>query len=214
AQTPANTTITDISGTGGNNDAPTVTEVSKSPVAVDDEMSTKVNAPVNIPVLDNDDAGHSTFNTGTVAVITQPLHGRANVNEDGSITYTPDLSYKGDDSFTYQVRDADGYITNVATVKLGISFSDLKVPTLFTPNGDGKNDAFEIRGLNQYAENELVIINRWGNEVFRQKGYQNNWYGEGLNEGTYYYLLRLKKTDGSGWEILKGYTTLIRAFKH
>ncbi|WP_262487580.1 tandem-95 repeat protein [Chitinophaga rupis] len=214
AQTPANTTITDISGTGGNNDAPTVTVVARSPVAVDDEMSTKVNVPVTIPVLDNDDAGHSTFNTGTVAVITQPQHGRANVNEDGTITYTPDLSYKGDDSFTYQVRDADGYITNVATVKLGISFSDLKVPTLFTPNGDGKNDAFEIRGLNQYAENELVIINRWGNEVFRQKGYQNNWFGEGLNEGTYYYLLRIKKTNGSGWEVLKGYTTLIRAFKH
>ncbi|WP_298735435.1 gliding motility-associated C-terminal domain-containing protein [uncultured Chitinophaga sp.] len=90
---------------------------------------------------------------------------------------------------------------------------DLKIPTLFTPNGDGRNDVFEIRGLQQYAENELVIFNRWGNEVYRRQNYQHNWKGDGLSEGTYYYLLRIKKTNGSGWEVLKGYTTLIRAFK-
>jgi gliding motility-associated-like protein len=215
AQTPVNTTITDVSGTGDGNDTPTVTTVSRSPVAADDDASARVNTPVTIPVLDNDDAGHAAFDPGSVVIITQPLHGHVIVNtENGSVTYTPEVSYQGEDSFTYQVQDVNGYTTNVATVKLDMSFSDLKPPTLFTPNGDGKNDAFEIRGLNQYAENELVIINRWGNEVYRQKGYQNNWYGNGLNEGTYYYLLRVRKNNSSGWEVLKGYTTLIRSFKH
>jgi len=129
------------------------------------------------------------------------------------VSYTPANGYTGSDNFTYQVQDTEGYLTNIATVILQVQQGDIKIPTLFTPNGDGKNDAFEIRGLQLYAENELVIINRWGNEVYRQQNYQNNWRGDGLNEGTYYYLLRLKKTGGSGWEILKGYTTIIRKFK-
>ncbi|RZJ68365.1 MAG: hypothetical protein EOO45_14895, partial [Flavobacterium sp.] len=62
--------------------------------------------------------------------------------------------------------------------------------------------------------NELQIVNRWGNEVFRAKGYQNNWTGEGLNEGTYYYLLRVKKAGSNEVEVFKGYITLIRAFKN
>ncbi|MFN0255901.1 DUF7507 domain-containing protein [Pedobacter ureilyticus] len=90
---------------------------------------------------------------------------------------------------------------------------ELLIPNLFTPNGDGNNDAFEILGLNQYANNELVIVNRWGNELFRTKNYQNNWTGEGLNEGTYYYLLRVQKNSSSEWITFKGYVTLIRAFK-
>ncbi len=97
---------------------------------------------------------------------------------------------------------------------LDLNFFEISIPTLFTPNGDGRNDVFEIRGLNQYAENELSIVNRWGNEVYRQKNYQNNWSGEGLNEGTYYYLLRVKPNGANAkWQVFKGYTTLIRTFK-
>ncbi|MCX2576363.1 gliding motility-associated C-terminal domain-containing protein [Pedobacter sandarakinus] len=92
--------------------------------------------------------------------------------------------------------------------------SSLFVPNLFTPNGDGINDVFEIRGLNLFVQNDLVIVNRWGNEVFKSANYQNNWNGEGLNEGTYYYLLRVKENETSPWQIFKGYITLIRAFKN
>ena len=89
----------------------------------------------------------------------------------------------------------------------------MRIPNGFTPNGDGKNDVFEIRGLNQYYENELTIVNRWGNEVYRQRGYQNTWNGHGLNEGTYFYLLRIRRSANAEWEVVKGYITLVRAFK-
>ena len=95
-----------------------------------------------------------------------------------------------------------------------ITGDDLLIPNLFTPNGDGINDTFEINGLAEFAENEITIVNRWGNEVFRAKGYQNNWTGEGLNEGTYYYLLRARKGGNNEWKVFKGYITLIRAFKN
>ncbi|WP_158642648.1 Ig-like domain-containing protein, partial [Chitinophaga japonensis] len=212
-QTPVNTTVTDISGTAANNDTPTETAVPAAPRAHNDEAETRMNTPVTIPVLANDDALHSEFNPATVTIITMPVRGQATINEDGTVTYIPANGYTGDDHFSYQVQDEDGYLTNIAMVTLNVVVGDIKIPTLFTPNGDGKNDVFEIRGLDRYPENELIVINRWGNEVFRQQHYQNNWKGDGLNEGTYYYLLRIRKTSGSGWEVFKGYTTIIRKFK-
>ncbi|MBB6237054.1 gliding motility-associated-like protein [Pedobacter sp. AK013] len=101
-----------------------------------------------------------------------------------------------------------GYFT-----KLNVSGATLFIPNLYTPNGDGTNDTFEIRGLELFEENDLIIVNRWGNEVYKATGYQNNWTGEGLNEGTYFYVLRVKELAGAEWQVFKGYITLIRAFK-
>lgn len=97
--------------------------------------------------------------------------------------------------------------------KYSFSAANLFIPNLYTPNGDGRNDTFEIRGLNLFQENELIIINRWGNEVFKAKNYKNDWTGDGLNEGTYYYLLRVRENSGADWRVFKGYITLIRTFK-
>ena len=85
----------------------------------------------------------------------------------------------------------------------------LIVPNIFTPNGDNVNDTFFIPGLDTYSENELTIINRWGNHVYEKKDYKNDWSGQGLVEGTYYYLLRVKNRAGA-WDVYKGYLTLVR----
>jgi gliding motility-associated-like protein len=187
---------------------------SNNPVAVDDSVTVIANTPLDIDVLANDSARTSTFEPGSITIIDQPAHGSVVVNSNGTVTYTPATGYTGEDTFTYQVKTADGKTTNTATVRISASFAEITVPTLFTPNGDGRNDVFEIRGLSQYAETELIIVNRWGNEVYRQKNYQNTWKGDGLNEGTYFYLLRIKRTASSGWEVIKGYTTLVRNFNN
>jgi gliding motility-associated-like protein len=87
--------------------------------------------------------------------------------------------------------------------------SGLKVPNVFTPNGDGLNDTFIIPGLDQYLENDLTIINRWGNHVYEKKNYANEWTGDGLLDGTYYYVLTAKNPSGDT-ETYKGYVTLLR----
>lgn len=87
----------------------------------------------------------------------------------------------------------------------------LDVPNVFTPNGDGVNDAFEITGLNKYPDNEITIFNRWGNTVYHKKGYLSDWTGNGLNEGTYFYVLQLN--DSGSTETYKGYITLLRSTK-
>ena len=78
---------------------------------------------------------------------------------------------------------------------------ELLIPSGFTPNGDGINDELVILGLSEYPNNELLIFNRWGNQIFSAKPYENNWVGQsnagltfGGNEvvdGTYFYVLYL-----------------------
>ncbi|MDT3402200.1 CshA/CshB family fibrillar adhesin-related protein [Mucilaginibacter terrae] len=184
----------------------------KSPVASNDADFTGINTPVIISILGNDNSGNSSFNQQSIEIVTQPKNGTVTIGGNGTVTYTPNPGYAGADEFTYRVRDLNGYYTNVATVNINISATSLlKIPNLFTPNGDGINDVFEIRGLDKFSQNELIIVNRWGNEVFHQSNYRNTWTGEGLNEGTYYYILKVKTTD---WQVLKGYITLMRTLRN
>lgn len=89
---------------------------------------------------------------------------------------------------------------------------DIKIPNIFTPNGDGVNDAFEIRGLEKYVENKLTLVNRWGDLVYQKNNYQNEWDGNSLLDGTYFYILEVRSVTGT-WKPLKGYVTLARSIQ-
>jgi gliding motility-associated-like protein len=85
---------------------------------------------------------------------------------------------------------------------------ELDIPNIITPNNDGKNDVFKIVGLESYPGSSIIIFNRWGNEVYKSDNYQNNWDGDGLPDGTYYYVLTLRDHAGNvtshkGWVFLK-----------
>ena len=75
----------------------------------------------------------------------------------------------------------------------------IEIPSLVTQNADQKNDLFQILQLPYYPDNELVIYNRWGKEVFKAKPYQNNWPPADLLEGTYFYRLVATGTTYQGW---------------
>jgi gliding motility-associated-like protein/uncharacterized repeat protein (TIGR01451 family) len=94
-------------------------------------------------------------------------------------------------------------VDNVPTV-LSIPNSTLFIPQGFSPDGDGRNDFFVIKGLSS-VENTLTIYNRWGNKVYRKDNYDNTWEGypnvtgtlgnQKLPAGTYYYILEFKSGD-------------------
>ncbi|MFM9840371.1 MAG: gliding motility-associated C-terminal domain-containing protein [Cyclobacteriaceae bacterium] len=75
--------------------------------------------------------------------------------------------------------------------------TDIVVPEIFSPNGDGVNDFFEIfNPLNKAIK--LTVFNRWGNMVYAAERYDNTWngvatqglvIGSDLPDGTYFYLL-------------------------
>ena len=93
----------------------------------------------------------------------------------------------------------------------------LFVPEIFTPDGDGINDYWRIDGIENYPNNTLVILNRWGNVVYETEGYNNEWDGRStsnlniggdeLPTGTYYYVLDTKNSEIG---VLKGYVYLQR----
>lgn len=60
------------------------------------------------------------------------------------------------------------------------------IPNIFTPNGDGMNETFELEGL-ELSTWDLLVYNRWGNTVYKKKNYQNNWTGGSLSSGVYFY---------------------------
>ena len=92
-----------------------------------------------------------------------------------------------------------------------IVVEDFLFPTVITPNGDGRNDCYYVKGIEQFGESELLVLNRWGEEVFSSRGpYMNNWYGTNSNgnelpEDTYYVILNISAERS--W---KGYLVIIR----
>lgn len=76
-----------------------------------------------------------------------------------------------------------------------VTVHDLVIPTLITPNMDGRNDYFIIREDESQGKPELIIFNRKGVQVYRSMNYDNKWNGVNsdgnpLEEGTYFYLLK------------------------
>lgn len=178
----------------------------RGPQASDDEAEGPSGRRLTVVVLQNDLPGNSPIVVGRVRVVMQPRNGTVFVNSDGSITYTSDVGYVGEDSFTYGITDENG-LTDFATVRMTVRQAELLIPNAVTPNSDGKNDLFVIQGLENYDSADLTIFNRWGNEVYRSRSYKQNWGAVGVSEGTYYYRLALTKdgveTIHKGWVLVK-----------
>jgi gliding motility-associated-like protein/uncharacterized repeat protein (TIGR01451 family) len=185
--------VTDVSGTTEQNDEPTIIDITRYPVAIDDYASTKAEEEVAVPIVNNDRPALFPLNFATVDVKTQPSNGKIVVGKDGKVTYKPNKGFFGTERFTYKIADDNGLSSNIAEVRIDVAPPPLDIPNTFTPNGDGKNDTFVIVGMENYEMVSIFVYNRWGDEVYRNNNYKNEWDGNGLNEGTYFYVLKLKK---------------------
>lgn len=85
----------------------------------------------------------------------------------------------------------------------------LDFPNAFSPNGDSQNDLYTIGNLSKYPDNDILIINRWGNQVYKKANYQNNWDATGLSDGTYFYVVRVKACKDEQ-KIFRGSVTIAR----
>ncbi|WP_158800643.1 gliding motility-associated C-terminal domain-containing protein [Pedobacter sp. L105] len=197
----------DISGTAEDNDDPTVIIIDKSPQAVNDHAETTIDHPVTFSITGNDLPSFNGLDAGSIVITKFPLFGQLEIHTDGTVTYTPNRGYAGPDDFMYTVTDLKGKLSNRALVSINVSLINLFIPNTFTPNGDGRNDTFQIVGKEDFDSIDVVIINRWGSEVYHNRNYQDNWDGSNLGEGTYYYIITLKKGTSQvvkkGWILLK-----------
>ena len=97
------------------------------------------------------------------------------------------------------------------------AYQDLFIPTGFSPNNDGINDCWNVRGINAFPNNSVKIYNRWNTLVYDKEDYRSGWcgqnengisYGDGeLPEGTYFYILDF----GDGSEPRNGFIYLKRS---
>jgi gliding motility-associated-like protein len=88
---------------------------------------------------------------------------------------------------TLEVEDVFG-CTNAVTREIEIrDLFNLFIPTSFTPNNDGTNDAFFIQGSDINPDKfEMQIFNRWGELVFETEDIDQPWIGQVGNEGEYF----------------------------
>jgi gliding motility-associated-like protein len=102
-----------------------------------------------------------------------------------------------------------------ATDKCG-SFSDsvrvefkycgpVEIPNVFTPNGDGINEVFYIKGIDE-GRWILYVYSRWGDLIYRSDNYKNDWSPQNIMPGVYYYLL----FEYSGTRKFKGFVHVLK----
>ena len=138
-----------------------------------------------------------------------------NINIDNINFSDPTVSPTSSTDYTVIITDQYGCSAN-ATVRVSVMCDSLDVPNGFSPNNDGINDYFHIKGIEEFDGNVVFIYNRWGNLVYKQKNYDNKWdgkcnvngsfMGQELPEGTYYFLIDLNNED----KPLNGYVVLKR----
>ena len=120
-----------------------------------------------------------------------------------------------DTSTTYVVTGIDIYgCINRDTVTIKVIIPSFWVPTAFSPNGNGENDVFYVRGAG-IQNFELGIFNRWGEQIYYSKKIEQGWDGtrpiggEELPAGAYVYYIKGKLTNGDPVDA-KGLINLIR----
>ena len=95
--------------------------------------------------------------------------------------------------YTVSVIDVNGCF-NSDTVTVYV-YPEIKIPNGFSPNGDGKNDVWQIDFIDQFPDCEVEVYNRWGEQLFYSRGYavpfNGQYKGKNLPVGTYYYVVKL-----------------------
>lgn len=124
-------------------------------------------------------------------------------------TLQPIVNPVNDITYFLTVSSNDGCGISNDSVRIHV-FKKVVIPSAFSPNGDGINDMWNIKGLNGYNDYVLSVFNRYGQIVFTTKDYNKPWdgsyNGKMLPIGTYYYILNLKQRLLT----LKGYVVILR----
>lgn len=120
----------------------------------------------------------------------------------------PVVTGNEDIAYTLYVTDVRGCVNQSQTI-VKVS-PDITVPNTFTPNGDGFNDYWEVKGLVAYESSTVDVFNRYGERLYHSIGYgvpwDGNFNGRQLPAGTYFYIIDLKM----GKPPLSGSVTILR----
>ncbi|HYG01173.1 MAG TPA: HYR domain-containing protein [Chryseosolibacter sp.] len=135
-----------------------------------------------------------------------------------SSTHTPSTFFSiGETNVTYTAMNASGKsATCNFLIKILPQHIEFDIARIITPDGDGINDTWRLRGIEKFKNNSVTVIDRWGGLVFSATAYNNEsvvWRGENkegvvVPSGTYFYTITVEiareRTE------LKGFLEIIR----
>ncbi|BDS13802.1 gliding motility-associated C-terminal domain-containing protein [Aureispira anguillae] len=121
---------------------------------------------------------------------------------NGTINYYPRSGFFGVDTLHYSLCDAqcpNSCDTIEVLIEVTTDF-ECFVPQGISPNGDGVNDEMIVRCRNNYPNALMQIFSRWGTLVYEgaPSGWNGQFNGKDLPDGTYFYILKLNDTTHTG----------------
>ncbi|MBR5984143.1 MAG: gliding motility-associated C-terminal domain-containing protein [Bacteroidales bacterium] len=139
------------------------------------------------------EGGHPPFYITTDKESNKPLDENAAVTGLGSGIYH------------LVVSDESGCTYSLKNVRIPDNPNDcLHVPNVFTPNGDGINDSWEISNISMYPEAKIYVFNRWGQKLYEGDSSSEYWNGEYRGKlvpaGTYFFVVYI----GEGYNTYSG----------
>jgi gliding motility-associated-like protein len=145
-----------------------------------------------------------TYGNGTSATFT-------------TATTDPQTVYTQPGTYTVTMFASKGNCLETAKKVIHVETpSEMIIPNVFTPNGDGVNDLFFLQRSSNLSSITAEIFDRWGHKVYELKSDKNqiewdgnNMYGKACPDGTYYYIIKATGRDGETYD-KKGTVNLVR----
>jgi gliding motility-associated-like protein len=107
--------------------------------------------------------------------------------------------------YYFVLNDTASGCTISDTLRLDVEFSsELNVPNIFTPNGDGQNDIYRAYGKDIF-EYSLMIFDRWGGKMFEttelSEGWDGNFKGQPVQSGVYLGIIEATGLDAKKYKL-------------
>jgi gliding motility-associated-like protein len=158
-----------------------------------------------------------SFKFGTVVNTTWQFTGSANAGLDTTNSISPQRVYENTGKYPIMLtaKTDKGCADTVVKFLDVIEDFNVFIPNSFTPNGDGLNDVFNVKGIGFKIENySMEIFDRWGASIYSSKDVMKGWDGTtkgGVSqEAVYVYKIKLVGANGQAKKEYIGHVTLIR----
>ncbi|QQS30856.1 MAG: S8 family serine peptidase [Sphingobacteriales bacterium] len=126
---------------------------------------------------------------------------------------TPSITVSDGGEYAVSVTNSNGCTGMDAVTVQVLNRNELLIPSAFSPNGDGMNDLFRVVNSNPVESFNLIVYNRWGNQLYETDNILSGWNGAFKNTdselGVYVYFIEVTFV-GDVTKTYHGNVTLIR----
>ena len=150
----------------------TIHHLSEGVTAYDDTMETVVNRPIIVYPYKNDIDHNGSLDLSSVEIVLAPLNGRAIVDHNGTIIYTPDINATGSDMLKYKICDlnntqecdeakvmieVEADVNNTNAIKTTWGFKGFDIPSHTVTVNVGESVASAINTIKNQGGGTVIL---------------------------------------------------------